>query len=124
MSKIKVNSIIHSNNEEDVIVSCYGIKNDNLITYKDNSAFVNILLTKNFISITRENDEFKLKLCFKNNGKCTSDYFIKDISLNIEVLTNTKRLEIDDNKITIEYELFLNGELSDVFVYTMEWSDL
>ncbi len=123
MSKIKIESKISSNNYKELLTSCYGIKNDNLITYKDSSAFINILLSKNSISIKRENKEFLLELKFKKDSKQHGNYFIKDIKLNFDVYTKTKKLTINSNKIIVEYELYLKDELSDVFVYTIEWSD-
>lgn len=123
MSKIKIESKISSNVYKELLTSCYGIKNDNLITYKDSSAFINILLSKNSISIKRENKEFILELVFKKDSKKQGNYFIKDIKLNFDVYTKTKNLIINSNKIFIEYELYIKDELSDCFSYTLEWSD-
>lgn len=124
MSKIMVNSKVSSDNENDVLTSTYGIRNENLITYKDNNVFVNILLSNDSVFIKRECDEFILKLTFKENSKCFGSYFIKDINSNLEVFSKTKKLLIENNKIYIEYELYINNCFSDNFVFTMEWSDL
>lgn len=123
MAKIKINSKISSNNSKALLTSCNGIKKDNLITYKDSSAFINILLSKDSVFIKRENEDFELKLTFKEKQKCPGVCFMKSLNLNLDVMVNTKKLQVNDNNLFIEYELYVKDELSDVFVFKVEWSD-
>lgn len=124
MSKIMINSILSSDNEKEVLVSTYGIKNENLITYKDNNVFVNILLSDDSVFIKRKCDEYIFELTFKENSRSFGSYFIKNINSSLELFSKTKKLLIENNKIYINYELYINNCFSDNFVFIIEWSDL
>ena len=124
MSKIKVKSKISGKNTQTVLTNCLGIKKDNLITYKGNDALVNILITNDTITIKRENSLKQIKLLFKANEKCFGTYFIKDLYMDINIFTKTKYIKKFDNKLIINYQLYMNDVYSDEFVYSLEWSDL
>ncbi len=124
MSKIIIKSKISSSNFNMTTTNCFGIKKDDKITYKDKDCMVNITLTKNSIFINRENEEKKIKLKFEAGNKCAGNYIIKDLNIKIDVFTITKDIKIGKNKLFIEYELYVKDEFSDVFIYTIEWSDL
>lgn len=124
MSKIKINSSISGKETEEYKISTNGIKNDNIITYKDDNSLVNIVLSENTISIKRENDEMHQTLKFEKNKENKTNYFIKELNMDIILKTKTNDLLITKDSIRIEYELYMNEEYSDVFTYFLEWSDL
>lgn len=97
MSRIKL--IIKLNEQESIIE---GIKNKNTIIYKENDILVKIKYDNN-LYIIRENDEYKLELNFKTN-ECL--YLLKKYHKNMKFEINTKKLEIYNNKIEIEYSVF------------------
>ena len=124
MSKIIINSKIKSSDGIEIIKDKMAVFKDGLISYKENDLMVSIKLSKNKVTVKRENDEYKITLKFDSVNETTSEYVIKDINLKINILIKTKRLSVGDNKINIKYDLFMNKEFSDTFDYTLEWSDL
>ena len=124
MAKVIIKYKISSKNEKELKGRVNGIKNNNIITYKDTDSIVNILLEKEKISIKRENDKMRLDLIIEEKKSNITDYFIKDLGFNFKVDAKTKKFLIKENKLSITYELYINGEYSDTFNYELEWSDL
>ena len=124
MSKIMINGNIFSSNDKEYIKDIKAIKKDNTITYSKDGIKVKIQLLDNKVLLERENDNMKLNLEFEENKKLVSKYVIKDLSLNIKIETKTNRLIIDKNMIKAQYDLFMNGEFSDNFIFELEWSEL
>ena len=69
------------------------------------------------IIMEKDNTESSLKFNFKLNKKCEGNYFIKQLNsyLDTEILTN--QLIIDENRIYIEYELWIQEEYAGLFKY-------
>lgn len=124
MAKVIVKYKISSKNEKELKGEVNGIKNNNIITYKDTDSIVNILLEKDVVSIKRENDKMHLTLKLEDNKSNITNYFVKDLGFNFDVKAVTKKLEIKENALNVAYELYINNEYSDTFNYTLEWSDL
>lgn len=124
MSKIMINGNVFSSNDKEYIKDIKAIKKDNTITYSKDGIKVKIQLLDNKVLLERENDNMKLNLEFEENKKLVSKYVIKDLSLNIKIETKTNRLIIDKNMIKAQYDLFMNGEFSDNFIFELEWSEL
>lgn len=124
MAKVIIKYKISSKNEKELKGEVTGIKNNNIITYKDTDSIVNILLENNVISIKRENDKMHLTLKLEKKKSNITNYYIKDLGFNFEVKAETKKLEVKENKLNVIYELYINDEYSDTFNYTLEWSDL
>lgn len=124
MSKIIINSRVFSKNEEETLSNIFAIKKDEKITYNYKNTSVNIIMLQNKVFITRENNDMMLNLEFEKNKTLVSAYLIKDLNIEVKVETKTKKLMIDSNSIVVEYDLFMNGEYSDSFIYNLEWRDL
>lgn len=124
MSKIMINGNIFSSNDKEYIKDIKAIKKDNTITYSKDGTKVKIQLLDNKVLLERENDNMKLNLEFEESKKLVSKYVIKDLNLNIKIETKTNRLIIDKNIIKAQYDLFMNGEFSDNFIFELEWSEL
>lgn len=124
MAKVIIKYKISSKKENVIKDKTKGIKKDNIITYKEDETIVSILLEKGIISIERENDKMHLNLKFEENKSYVTDYLIKDLGFNFKADTRTKKLMISENKISILYELYINGEYSDSFNFNLEWRDL
>lgn len=124
MSKIMINGNVFSSNDKEYIKDIKAIKKDNTITYSKDGIKVKIQLLDNKVLLERENDNMKLNLKFEENKKMVSKYVIKDLNLNIKIETKTNRLIIDKNMIKAQYDLFMNGEFSDNFIFELEWSEL
>lgn len=124
MSKIIVNHNIKSTSSLEVVKDKKGILKDNIITYNHNGAMIKLKLLENKIFFERENNDVKIYLEFEKNKSIITKYVIKDMGIEIKLESKTKNLIINDNKIMVEYDLFMNGEFSDSFKYEVEWSDL
>ena len=124
MSKIIVNHNIKSTSSTEVVKDKKGILKDNIITYNHNGVMIRLKLLENKIFFERENKDVKIYLEFEKNKSKITKYVIKDMGIEIKLESKTKNLIINDNKIMVEYDLFMNGEFSDSFKYEVEWSDL
>ena len=124
MAKVIIKYNISSKDEKELKGQVNGIKNNNIITYKDNDSLVNILLENDAVSIKRENDKMRLDLRLECNKSNTTNYYIKDLGFNFDVRSETKKIEIKEDRLNVIYELYINDEYSDTFNYTLEWSDL
>lgn len=124
MSKIIVNHNIKSTSSLEVVKDKKGILKDNIITYNHNGVMIKLKLLENKIFFERENKDVKIYLEFEKNKSIITKYVIKDMGIEIKLESKTKKLIINDNKIMVEYDLFMNGEFSDSFKYEVEWSDL
>ncbi len=124
MSKIKIKVAIFSKDEKPYIENKLAIKRDNNITYYDNGSLISLLIKQNKVILRKNNKDIKLNLEFEKDKSLTGFYFIKDLNIKIKAKAKTKKLKINDNSIKIEYDLFMNDEFSDSFIYNIEWSDL
>lgn len=121
MSKIIINSKIISNDGKEIIKDKICILKDNRICYNNNSVNVVVSIEENDIYIERNCDEYHVILRFNEGKEMTSSYFIKNLSIDIDVKTITKKLEINNNTLKIKYDLYMNNEFSDSFEYELEW---
>ena len=124
MAKIVINSKIISKDNEITEFNVNGILKDNKITYYEEKSIVSILVCPKEIFLVKEDEEKKLELNFKKGKITHTNYLIKDLNFNINISTKTNEFKLLDNGFIIKYELYMNGELSDVFKYTLEWRDL
>ena len=124
MSKIKIKWSINSVNSKSNKNYTNGIINNNMITYKDNTCLVNLFIENNIVKLRRECDEFNQELIFELDNNHMSSYYIKDMNLEVKLETLTNKLNIKDNKISIEYDLYMNDEFSDTFRYIIEWEKI
>lgn len=124
MSKIKINSIVFGKETTKYEISTNGIKKDSIITYKDDNSLVSITILDGIVSIKRENNDMIQNLKFEKDKQHLTNYYIKDLNMDIILKTNTNHLIISNNNIRVEYDLFMNDEFSDTFTFALEWSDL
>ena len=124
MSKIIINHNIKSTSSLEVLKDKKGILKDNIITYNHNGVMIKLKLLENKIFFERENKDVKIYLEFEKNKSIITKCVIKDMKLEIKLESKTKNLIINDNKIMVEYDLFMNDEFSDSFKYEVEWRDL
>jgi hypothetical protein len=123
MSKISIYSKIYGVDSDEHITNSQGIKNNNTITFNDNGTLIKVIINDNMVNIERENKEMKLSLEFIEGKEILTDYIIKELNVTMNVKTVTKKLLICKNNLYIEYDLYINNEHSDNFVYYLEWSE-
>ena len=124
MSKIKIYSKISSKTNEDEIYDGIAIRKDNNIFYNKNKCNISVLIEDKKVILKRENNEIKLNMTFELNKQGGGEYFLKEYSSYLTITTLTKKLEIKDNSLEIEYDLYIDNEFSDTFFYIMKWSDI
>ncbi len=118
MGKVNLKASLISD-EENLDIKTTGIKTENKIVYKENNITVTILILNNKIEMNRTCDEYKIKLIFEKNKKTISKYNVFGMPKEFLLDTKTKKLEITDTNININYNLEGNN-----FSYHLEVEDI
>lgn len=87
-------------------INTLAIITKDVIKYRDNDMLVVIKQKNDKVLLTRENNEYQLKLEFEKNKKTLGNYLLKDNNMLLELEILTKNLEIDKKTIYIIYELY------------------
>ena len=124
MSKIIIKSTIKSSDNIDEVKDKKALYINNKITYDDNGVNTSVEIMYDEVILTRESSDTKVFLYFNKYQKRKSIYELKTHNLKMDILVDTKDLLIEDKKINVIYDLYINDEFSDTFVYELEWSDL
>lgn len=125
MSKVKIKSTLEKNNNILFSINKEAIKNDNnIVFYDDDKNLMNIFISGNDVVIKRENNDMLIELFFKDNKMMNGKYNIKKVNSYIEVKTKTHNMTKNKKSIIIEYDLYIEDEYDDSYVYKLEWSDL
>ena len=104
MGKINLKASLISD-EENLSIETTGIKTDNKIIYKENNITVTILIFDNKIEMNRTCNEYKINLIFEKNKKTISKYNVFGMPKEFLLETKTKKLEITNTLIKIDYNL-------------------
>ena len=126
MEKIKIYSLLSNSDNENTTIEALADfdKEKNIIKYKEEELQVTIQILDKKVIIERKNEEYDLNLVFSQNEKITCKYQVDFIGLNLEIDVYTKILEIEENRIYINYELFNDNKSIGTFEYKlliMEW---
>ena len=126
MEKIKIYSLLSNSDNENTTIEALAEfdKEKNVIRYKEEDLQVTIQILDKKVIIERKNEEYDLNLVFSQNEKITCKYQVDFIGLNLEIDVYTKILEIEENRIYINYELFNDDKSIGTFEYKlliMEW---
>ena len=84
---------------------------------KDIDENINISFDNGNIIMERDNNESNLLFNFVLDKETESKYFIKNLNFYIDTKIKTNHLQIDDDRIIIEYDLWLSDEYSGNFKY-------
>lgn len=118
MKKVYIDYKIKNNDEE--------LKKENLeavykvneyLKIKDIDENINISFDNGNIIMERDNNESNLLFNFVLDKETESKYFIKNLNFYIDTKVKTNHLQIDDDRIIIEYDLWLSDEYSGNFKY-------
>lgn len=124
MSIVIINSSVLSKYEKEVLNGIKAVFKNGKISYVNSDTMVSVTVLPNKVLLERDNKGMKIKLEFEKNKSLITIYLIKDLNLEIKLETKTKELIIEEDHIFIMYDLFMNDEFSDSFIYELEWSDL
>ena len=121
MEKIKIYSLLSNSDNENTTIEALAEfdKEKNVIRYKEEDLQVTIQILDKKVIIERKNEEYDLNLVFSQNEKITCKYQVDFIGLNLEIDVYTKILEIEENRIYINYELFNDNKSIGTFEYKL-----
>lgn len=108
------------NNEENIQKeNIKAIYNDNKLSYKDENDSIKLTINTDNIVMVKDNLTSTITFNFKQGKKEESQYFIKLLNSYINMIVNTRILEISTYRIYIEYEIWLEDEYSGIFKYEL-----
>jgi len=110
-AKIILNNELKKENLEAVY------KVNEYLKIKDIDENINISFDNGNIIMERDNNESNLLFNFVLDKETESKYFIKNLNFYIDTKVKTNHLQIDDDRIIIEYDLWLSDEYSGNFKY-------
>ena len=121
MEKVKIYSLLSNSDNENATIEALADydKEKNIIKYKEEDLQVTIQILDKKVLIERKNEEYDLNLVFSQNERITCKYQVDFIGLNLEIDVYTKILEIEENRIYINYELFNDNKSIGTFEYKL-----
>ena len=121
----KIIDIKLNNNDEIFIKQTIESKyNNNELLFNYDNDTIKISINKNNIIMQKENNESLLTFNFIESKKTDCKYFIKELNFYIDTKVLTNKLLIEENKIYIEYELWLQDEYSGKFIYEINIKEM
>lgn len=92
---------------------------DDEISYKDDKDSIKLIIKKDNIIMIKDNFSSETTLNFIENKKTESQYLIKSLNMFITLKVLTNKLNIEKDKINIEYEIWFDDEYSGKFKYDL-----
>ncbi len=118
MKKVYIDYKIKNNDEilkKENLEAVYKV--NEYLKIKDIDENINISFNNGNIIMERDNNESNLLFNFVLDKETESKYFIKKLNFYIDTKVKTNHLQIDDDRIIIEYDLWLSDEYSGNFKY-------
>ncbi len=118
MKKVYIDYKIKNNDEivkKENLEAVYKV--NEYLKIKDIDENINISFNNGNIIMERDNNESNLLFNFVLDKETESKYFIKNLNFYIDTKIKTNHLQIDDDRIIIEYDLWLSDEYSGNFKY-------
>lgn len=118
MKKVYIDYKIKNNDEilkKENLEAVYKV--NEYLKIKDIDENINISFNNGNIVMERDNNESNLLFNFVLDKETESKYFIKNLNFYIDTKIKTNHLQIDDDRIIIEYDLWLSDEYSGNFKY-------
>ena len=121
MKQVKINAVLSNSDNETVNIESLATYNEKetKIIYTEEEFNVAITILKNKVIIERMNEDYDLRLEFTKDEVNKCKYNVKTIGLDMEIDVYTKNLEIEDNRLYIEYELYNNNNSIGTFEYKL-----
>ena len=118
MKKVYIDYKIKNNDEilkKENLEAVYKV--NEYLKIKDIDENINISFNNGNIIMERDNNESNLLFNFVLDKETESNYFTKNLNFYIDTKVKTNHLQIDDDRIIIEYDLWLSDEYSGNFKY-------
>lgn len=123
MSKVFIMSNLkQKDTNTDHKVETTGIFNDNNeLIYYDGDIIVTLIKKLNKIDMKRKSNDYEIELSFSGNSTTKGYYRLLNLNSCLELNILTKRLNIDDNKILIEYQLIMEETNIQNYLFSIEY---
>ena len=118
MKKVYIDYKIKNNDEilkKENLEAVYKV--NEYLKIKDTDENINISFNNGNIIMERDSNESNIIFNFVLNEETESKYFIKNLNFYIDTKIKTNHLQIEEDKIIIEYDLWLSDEYSGNFKY-------
>ena len=121
MKRVRIYSVLSNNDNETTTVEAIAEfdEKDKVLKYTEENLKVEISIFDKRILMRRKNDEYDLNLEFVLDEKKRCRYNLKTLGLDLEIDVLTKTLEIESNRIYINYELFNDNKSIGEFEYKL-----
>jgi len=121
MKEVNIKSIIINSEEETLNFETKGKYNQKgkTLEFFEDDLFVKIQFSNKQVIINRMNEDYNLNLIFKLNKVNICFYQVKSLGLEINLKTLTKKLEVNDKYIFLEYILYNDKEEIGKFEYNL-----
>lgn len=108
MKQMKIHSVLSNNDNETTTIESLANydEENNIFNYYEEDLNVELEVFDNKIILSRKSEDYDLVLEFIKDEKTNTIYEVKSIGLNLSLEVYTKELEIKENIIYINYELF------------------
>ena len=108
--KIRIKNKLKNNTEKtEDLIETFAIKSKDKISYYSDSTTYKLLLLDKKVILIRETDEFIHNFVFELDNITKSEYYIKELNTSIDILIKTTKLNINNNRIEIDYEIIDNN---------------
>ena len=108
--KIKIKNLIKNYNEKNEnLIETSAIKNKNKISYYNEDTTYKLFFSDKKIMLVRESKEFIHKFIFDLDNITKSEYYIKELNTNLDILIKTTKIKKSSKRIEIDYEIIDNN---------------
>ncbi len=122
MSKILIHAILENQTEnEQYKIETVGIKRENILQYQEQGIRIILTIEKEKIYMKRIQNESQLECTFDKTLTTEGIYDIKSVNMIFSIKVHTKKLQIQNNQIRIEYDLILENEPLKEFSYQLNY---
>ncbi len=122
MSKINIHALLKNQTENiEHKIETIGIQNGNQILYQDEETKMLLTILNKEIHMKRIQQENTLKCHFIPFLTTDGIYDIKSVNMTFPIQIHTKKLQIEERKIVLEYEMTLSNELPKKFYYQLTY---
>lgn len=119
--KVKTSLIEHHKITPTIKFECRGTIKDNCLTYHEKDLVVTLIYEKKVATLIREDANYKLNLLFEEEKRTAGSYLLKEENLVLPIEIKTNKLEINEDKILIDYQINVDDGLTNYFTFILTY---
>ena len=104
---------------DDLEYKVKGIKNDNIITFNNDSESIKVEILKDEVKIKKEKKDSNIDMIFDRNNITDCIYSVEELGM-VNLTIETDSLIINDDNMLIHYTIL---ESSDTHTYELRWEN-